>query len=82
MADAQGKKLGDLPQGEAQLLRPLDKADPGDHIPGVLPITCCRPLRIREQPSPLVIPDGLDVHPRLGSDFPDGLATLLAWHTR
>ncbi len=33
MADAQGKKLGDLLSGEAQLLRPLDEADPEDHIP-------------------------------------------------
>src|SRR5437870_1406426 len=73
--DPQSEQSLDLIQREAQLLRVLDEAEARDRVVRVLAVAGRRAPRGREQASPLVITDRLDVHVGSRGDLADG-----QWH--
>src|SRR3989449_3807670 len=73
--DPQSEQSLDLIQREAQLLRVLDEPEARDRVVRVLAVAGRRAPRGREQASPLVITDRLDVHVGRRGDLADG-----QWH--
>src|SRR5947209_11341726 len=73
--DPQAEQVLDFTQGEAQLLSVLDEAEARDRVVRVLAVAGRRAPRGREQASPLVITDRLDVHVGRRGDLADG-----QWH--
>src|SRR5262249_3371546 len=67
----------DLLEGEAEVLRPLDEADEPDGLGRVLAMPALAPLRCPEQPSPLIVPEGLDVDPGLTGEIAAGEGSVL-----
>src|SRR5438445_250071 len=70
--DAQAEQLLDFLQREAELLRVLDEAEARDCVARVLAVAGRRASRGREQASPLVVTDRLDVHVGSCGDLADG----------
>src|SRR5881409_1711407 len=75
VTDPQSEQSLDLIQREAQLLRVLDEAEARDRVVRVLAVAGRRAPRGREQASPLVVTDRLDVHVGRCGDLADG-----QWH--
>src|SRR5207247_8966024 len=73
--DAQAGQLLDFLQREADLLRVFDEAEARDCVACVLAVAGQRAPRGREQASPLVVTDRLDVHVGRCGDLADG-----QWH--
>lgn len=61
----------DLPQGESQALRPLDEPHPLDGLRGIGAVSRRAPGRSGDQPTALVVPQRLAVHPCPPGDFAD-----------
>src|SRR3990172_5369654 len=60
--DAEGEQLGNLVQGEPQLLRVLDESQAGHGVLVVLSVPGRCAARRRQQPAAFVVADGLDIH--------------------
>jgi hypothetical protein len=56
-------------QRKPQCLSALDEANPTDKLWRKLPIAGRRTGRLRQQPPPLVIPHGFQIHPRASGEF-------------
>src|SRR6266581_8978549 len=73
--DSEAEQFLDFIERETQLLRVLDEAKARDRVVRVLAVAGWRAPRGREQASPLVITDRLDVHVGRHGDLADG-----QWH--
>src|SRR5438445_8383608 len=60
-ADSQAQQVGDLKQGESQRLRVPDKAQPSDLFVSIHPIPRRCTHSRRQQLTPFVVADGLDI---------------------
>ena len=77
MPDPQSEQSLDLIQREAQLLRVLDEAEARDRVVRVLAVAGRRAPRGREEASPLVITDRLDVDVGSRGDLVNGMSFTL-----
>ncbi len=65
------EQLCDFPQGKPELLRALDKRDPGDGFLRELPVAGRGARRLRDQPLPLVEAHGFNANAGALRDTPD-----------
>ena len=63
------QQVGDLGQGESQTLRGLDHPQQGHRLLRVHPMPAQGAVRLLQQPTSFVVPQGLQVHPRRGRDL-------------
>jgi hypothetical protein len=77
---SQAEEILDLAQREAEILSSLDESDQLDGVLWILAVAGRAALGFLEEASPLVIPECLDVHARLGGNL-TGLQGL-AFHLR